>query len=285
MADIVETPKRLPSRMEASEMGLSLSEPELCDRFDLWDRSSTQGTPIIERAVMAFSIKKALENNHPFKSKIKAKDWESICKEHDGIIRFKEEGNFGKVSYPFCNSFRRSVTQEMGRWFPQFLTPELRERAVKLHARGNSTVNVIKQILSPACKTPNVFYFLGQYPTADKRIIDWLTPRFAYLKLGSSSFPKKYMEMWQEERAAYLDEIKEMPLTETVEQVQALSDLYSRLDDAFNNAETDRGKAQISASMVKVMSGLYTLTRDPDIRKNRDERIAIAAEASPNDEG
>ena len=266
-------------------MGLSLSEPELYDRFDLWDRSSTQGTPIIERAVTAFSIKKALENDHPFKSKIKAKDWESICKEHDGIIRFKEEGFFGRVSYPFCSSFRQSVTKEMERWFPQFLTPELRERAVKLHARGNSTVNVIKQILSPACKTPNVFYFLGQYPTADKRIIDWLTPRFAYLKLGSSSFPKKYMEMWQEERAAYLGEIKEMPLTETVEQVQALSDLYSRLDDAFNNAETDRGKAQISASMVKVMSGLYTLTRDPDIRKNRDERIAIAAEASPNDEG
>ena len=55
-----------------------------------------------------------------------------------------------------------------------------------------------------------------------------------------------------------------MPLTETVEQVHALSDLYSRLDDAFNSAETDRGKAQIAASMVKVMSGIYTrLTRDP----------------------
>ena len=242
MADIVETPKRLPSRMEASEMGLSLSEPELCDRFDLWDRSSTQGTPIIERAVMAFSIKKALENNHPFKSKIKAKDWNQSAK-NTMALSASRGGELWKGIVSILQQFRRSVTQEMGRWFPQFLTPELRERAVKLHARGNSTVNVIKQILSPACKTPNVFYFWGQYPTADKRIIDWLTPRFAYLKLGSSSFPKKYMEMWQEERAAYLDEIKEMPLTETVEQVQALSDLYSRLDDAFNNAETDRGQS------------------------------------------
>ena len=136
MSDIVETPKRLPSQMEASEMGLSLSEPELCDCFDLWDRSSTQGTPIIARAVMAFSIKKALENNHPFKSKIKAKDWESICKEHDGIIGFKEEGIFGRVSYPFCDSFRRSVTQEMQGWFPQFRTSELRERAVNFTPAG-----------------------------------------------------------------------------------------------------------------------------------------------------
>ena len=242
MSDIVETPKKLPSQMEASEMGLSLSRPELCDRFDLWDRSSHQGTPIIARAVMAFSMKKALENNHPFKSKIKAEDWESICKEHDGIIGFKEEGFFGRVSYPFCDSFRRSVTQELQEWFPQFRTPELRERAVRLHARGNSTVNVIKahSITQPVKRT-SVFYYLNQYPTADKRIIDWLTPRLAYLKLGSSSFPKKYMEMWQEERAAYLDEIKEMPLTETVEQVQALSDLYSRLDDAFQYCRDGSG--------------------------------------------
>ena len=32
------------------------------------------------------------------------------------------------------------------------------------------------------------------------------------------------------------------------------------------------------------MSGLYTLTRDPDIRKNRDERIAIAVTPPSFDE-
>ena len=273
MSDIVKTPETqtLPSRKEAVEIGLSLSLSELCDRFELLDRSSDQGALMISRAAMAFSLKKALENDHPFNNKFKAKDWESICKAHDAIINMKDEAVFGRVSYPFRNSFRRSVTKEMRKWFPQFMTPELRECAVKLHARGNSTVNAIKHILSPACKTPTVFFKMIDYPTMEEIITEWLTPRLAYLKVGSSSFPQKYMEVWQQERKAYLDEIKKMPLTETVEQVQALSGLYSRLDDAFNAAETDRGKAQLSASMVKVMSGLYTLTRDPSIKAIKGE--------------
>ena len=266
MSDLVKSEISQPTRQEAFSLGMSHTKPDLCENFDLWNRTTEDGVRTIARATFSFSIKKVLETKHPVDNRFKAKDWESLCKEHDSLIEFKEDDFFGKGSYPYRAKVHASVANELQKWFPQFLTAQVRECAVIQHARGKSTVNVIRYLLSPDCETPNVFYHLCDYPTMVKVITEWLTPRLAYLKVGSSSFPKKYQELWQAEREAYLEEIKEIPLRETVEQVQALSDLYSRLDDAFNNAETDRGKAQLASSMVKVMSGLYTLTRDPSLQ-------------------
>ena len=78
----------------------------------------------------------------------------------------------------------------------------------KATCAGKSTVNVIEYLLSPVHDTPNVFYFLAQKEAYIRQgIIKWLTPRLAYLRLGTSGFPQKYRGVWDSEREKYLEEI------------------------------------------------------------------------------
>ena len=199
------------------------------------------------RAAITFSVKKVLVD-------FPASSVGDMLKEYDSLER----------SPTFRDKFRNRLSSELMRWYPKFLTTDLRENAVRLHARGNSIVNVVKHILSPACEVPNAFCQLTKIRRfLDKPIIEWLTHRIAYLKLGAAGFPNKYLALWHDEREAYLNEIQGITLTNTAEQVKALSDLYSRLQDAFDTAETEKGKSLLANSMVKVMSGLFTLTRTP----------------------
>lgn len=254
-----------PEPHEIVPVCIYASKEAILERLAGW-QSERKGADVMSRAAYTISLKEALENDHPANLKFEVNDTTAMLAEYTRIVNHTE-GFSNKCIWRV--TFRNSIAYRIKKWFPMFLTADLREYAVRLHARGNSTSNVVKHLLSPASEIPNVFYYLnGLASDFEKHILDWLIPRLAYLKIGASSFPKKYMTLWQEEREAYLDEIKSMPLTETVEQVHALSDLYTRLDDAFNSSETDRGKAQIAASMVKTMSGIYTLTRDPRFIKS-----------------
>ena len=266
MSNVVETQTdvALPSIEESHDLCFSLSADALAEKIKDWREQGEEGADLVNRVVLCRSIKSALEQGHPYKEKFKAKDWETISKEHNAIVDHKDTDFAGRSQYPFKKSFQGAVIRRLLYWLPYLLTQSVRACAVRQHAFGNSTVNVIKYIVSPNCDTPNAFYYLfKRLHYFEAPILEWLTPRLAYLKVGSSSFPQKYSDLWRESRAEYLESIKDIPLTETPEQVKALSELYARLDAAFESAETERGKSLLANSMVKVMSGLYTLTCDP----------------------
>ena len=208
-----------------------------------------QGAEFMARAAITFAVKKELVD-------FTASSVGDMFKEYDSLESESQPDFRAKI--------QNRLSRQLSRWYPKFLTVDLRENAVRLHARGNSTVNVVKHILSPASEVSNAFCQLREIrPSLEKPIIDWLTPRLAYLKLGTAGFPQKYLALWHTEREAYLKDLQGITLTDTAEQVKALSELYSRLDDAFSESETDKGKSLLANSMVKVMSGIFTLTRTP----------------------
>lgn len=284
MPDIVETEKSLPNRDKAAEYAIEIdSRKEILAIFGDWEDHGKKGVEALAIAAALHSIKMALQDENNPAGRIKEiKNFEEANKHYDAIINHKDEDMFGRATFTFRKDFESLIRDKIDYWYPNFLTPELREAAVILHARGNTTVNVIKHLLSPTCKTPNVFSFLLTFfPYLEPSIIKWLTPRLAYLKLGSPEFPKKYQKLWHESRAGYLEEIRGVTLTEITEQVKALSDLYGKLQDAFNDAKDDSGRAKLAASMVKVMSGLYTLTRDPSLKLPNSQEEKAAEDCLP----
>lgn len=268
MSDIIEQKqalpvKPIPTRPEIRELIFSHWK-DWWDRFEDWESHGEAGAKSFALILYCYEMKRTLEEDHPVKRKYKAKDYDALLKEWSSLVNFKQEEFFGRVTYPYRQDLYRSHESNIGKWYKHFLTQSLREYAVRLHARGYSTVNAIKHILSPACEIPTPFSTVVlTRSTFEKPIIEWLTPRLAPLKKGSPAFPKKYLPLWEEEREAYLEEIQGVVLTETSEQVRALSELYMKLSDAFDASTDDKAKARLSDSMVKVMSGLYTLTRDP----------------------
>lgn len=244
-----------------------LDANELLERIKDWESHGEKGADIASRVVYFFCIRRVLETDHPLKPKgFTSTDASKVVAESDKVRDFKGTDAFGRETYPYRKQYNQSLSRLILKWFPSFLSEALRACAVKQHARGMSTVNVVKHILSPARDTPNVFFYFSKRSAVDtKKIVEWLTPRLAYLKIGASSFPQKYRELWESEREAYLDEISDVPLTNTTEQVKALSELYLQLDDALNASETEKGKALLAKSMVSVMSGLFTLTREINV--------------------
>ena len=158
-----------------------------------WQSEGNKGAAVIARAAYTFSLKEALENDHPANKKVKVNDTTAMFAEYK-MIKDHTEGFSNKPI--FRDKFQNSVARRSNQWLPMFLTAELREYAVKLHARGNSTANVVKNLLSPASEISNAFYHLNLIERfLEKHITDWIIPRLAYLKIGASSFPQKYMSV------------------------------------------------------------------------------------------
>ena len=244
-----------------------LDSESLWNRLKSWEVLGAEGADITASAVSLFGICRVLEEKHPWQSKYTVKNLKSAVAEFFKICDHTEEHILSQKTYPYRSQFRGAVYKKASEFFKGFLTENLRIETVRQHARGMSTGNVVRYLLSPACEEISVFFHFIHYTSWNESDVrSWLTPRLAYLKLGSSSFPRKYHELWHSERAAYLEEIKNVPLVNTAEQVRALSDLYERLSDAFDSAETDRGKAMLAKSMVQTMSGIFTLARDPSIK-------------------
>lgn len=246
---------------------LLLNSESLWNRLSSWEGRGVAAADITASEIALFSICRVVQKKHPWKSNYIVKTVKSGLDAFVDICDHTEEGVIGRKTYPYRSQFRGSMLNKSTEFFKMFLTENLRMESVRQHARGMSTGNVVRYLLSPVCEGISLFHhFLHYAPWGASEVRSWLTPRLAYLKMGSSSFPRKFYELWHSERAAYLEEVKDVPLANTTEQVKALSDLYERLSDALESAETDRGKAMLANSMVKTMAGLFTLTRDPSFK-------------------
>lgn len=257
----------LPSREESSELIFSHSRKELQEMFSGWEAHGQEGADHLGGMANCFAIKEALASGDAHGSKLIAKDFKALGKRYDFLMNTEDTDAFGRKIHPFRAELIGLIAVHIKKWYPFFVTEALRKYVVRLHAQGHSTTNAIKHLISPACKFPNVFRKIQSSESMlENHMIRWLVPRLAYLKKGSPDFPKKYDEIWESARKEYLGEIRSYTLTDTVEQVKALSDLYTQLTDAFEQAETDAGKAKLATAAVKVMSGLYTLTQDPSLK-------------------
>ena len=145
----------------------------------------------------------------------------------------------------------------------------LREFAVRHHAAGLTTAEVISRVLDApqgAGLTPLRDY-VHYFPSMRQTIRDYLSTQLNYLRRGQPRFPQKYIGLWEQARQEHLNEIQHIPLTHVTEQVAALQQHYQKLLDAFNalpdSPEYTRERERLTNAMNKTMSGIYQMTRDP----------------------
>lgn len=148
------------------------------------------------------------------------------------------------------------------------LTDGLRRLIIRYHARAISTTLAVEAILKdPAMKDVTPFYvFKYSGVCGYKNIRDFLVERLGYLKRGHPRWPAKFEALWHEERAAYVDRIKAIPLTQPIEQLNKLEEHYEALETEFAKAERAIDKERYHKCMIRTMGAIHTLTRDPSIR-------------------
>ena len=166
--------------------------------------------------------------------------------------------------------------------FQYIIGSNLREFAVRHHACGLTTAEVISLVLDkPQGEglTP-LRYYADHYPTMQQTCRDYLSTQLNYLKRGQARFPKKYNDLWEAARAEHLQEIQHLPLTHVTEQVEAMLQHYEKLKDAFDALppvpEYTRERERLTNAMMKTMSAIYMMTRDPAYPKPQTRPLEIS---------
>ena len=148
------------------------------------------------------------------------------------------------------------------------LTDGLRRLVIGYHARGLSTSQAIEMILFDTEMEDVTPFWLFQDANVCgyRNIHSFLVSRLSYLKPSHPRFPQKYAQDWRTERERYVDAIQEIPLTQPQEQLQRLSEHYTELETAYQNASVAIEKERFHKAMIRTMAAIHTITRDPGFR-------------------
>ena len=158
-----------------------------------------------------------------------------------------------------------AVFQKLYSSLRKCLTDDLRRLLIRYHARGIGTTAAVEAILTDdAYENITPFYtFRYSNVCGFKNIKDYLVGRLSYLKPSHPRFPKKFSDLWQEERQNYMDAIKEIPLTAPGERLQKLSEHYFELESLFEKSERATDKERYHKCMMRTLAGIELMTREP----------------------
>lgn len=95
-----------------------------------------------------------------------------------------------------------------------------------------------------------------------ERIAKHLLPTVSRLRGNESGFSKKYQQLWDDVRGAYLTRLQsQFPLSTVPEQIHKLEAMYNQLETAFYRSQENPGEmARLSNAMLKVLSAIHVLT-------------------------
>ena len=150
------------------------------------------------------------------------------------------------------------------------LTENLRRLIVRYHAHNISTTTAVEAILLDEEMEHITPFYLLKYKNVCGfvNIKNFLVRRLGYLKPWHPRWAKKYNGVWREERANFVDQIMDIPLSQPKEQLQELSNHYQELREQYNQAEKAIDKERYHKSMVRTMGAIHTITRDPSIQQD-----------------
>ena len=152
------------------------------------------------------------------------------------------------------------------------LTDDFRKVVIRYHARGVSTTKTIELILSDeSMENVTPFWVLKHSGICGyENIKGFLVSRVSYLKPSHPRWPeKKYGDFWRSERAAYVDRIKDIPLTHPFEQLEKLSEHYTQLEKEYENAKKATDKERFHKCMMRTLAAIYMITRDPSVKSQQ----------------
>ena len=160
------------------------------------------------------------------------------------------------------------------------LTDDFRRLVIRYHARGLSTTSAIQAILGDdSMRDITPFWLLKyRYACGKENIKNFLVSRLSYLKPSHPRWPeKKFGAFWRAERAAYVDVIKDIPLTQPQEQLSRLSEHYTDLEMQYQNAERATDKERFHKCMVRTIAAIHQLTRGPCLT-SQEQPVSVGAE-------
>ena len=172
------------------------------------------------------------------------------------------------------SSNREIITENQGKLlqnqcFVHCITPELREYTVKLHAYRYSTAQVMDLLLKEGDVgeqlTPLSIY--AQDQELAKLCRKYLSPQLNYLKRGNPRFPKKYNALWNAAQAAYIKEVKDIPLAHPSVRIAATAEVYEKLYrefEALPEGSLGQQGLGLAREMTQTMKVLNELTKKID---------------------
>ena len=174
------------------------------------------------------------------------------------------------------SSDRRTMTEKQGELlqnhcFVYCISPQLREYTVKLHAWRYSTAQVMDALLLKEGGVGEQLTPLSIYAQEEelaKLCRKYLSPQLNYLKKGNPRFPKKYDALWNEAQAAYIEEVKNIPLANPAVRIAATASVYEKLHQKFMSLEEHelvRSEGlSLAREMTQTMKVLNELTKNID---------------------
>lgn len=149
------------------------------------------------------------------------------------------------------------------------ITDKLRENVVRLHARGISTTEIVKDILgNDYWKNITPFYLFSFSDVCGyENIKKLLVSRLGYLKKSHKRFPvKKFGKVWKEERKQFIENLTEIPLATPIEQMHELTQHYQKLKILFDEAKDAKDKERYHNCMMRTLAAIHLIARDPSIQ-------------------
>lgn len=214
--------------------------------------------------------------------------YETLDEVHDAYIGWEAEGKAIEFGYALWTTAVKCVRvksngylsdeeladkvyQELryGGSLAECLTDDFRRLVIRYHARGVSTTGTIEKILSDeSMKDVTPFYlFIASQICGYKNIKNFLVSRVSYLKPTHPRWPeKKFGDFWRSERADYVDQIKNIPLTHPLEQLNKLLEHHAQLEKEFENARRATDKERYHKCLMRTIAAIYQISRDPSIK-------------------
>ena len=251
-----------PDELNTDVLKLSLAKASR--KYKNWDRHE-DGARIFGILTLTIAIREILNDN--------AQQSLDIKEDLKFLSRSEIYDRFNAARRMDSSLDKSLVALLQHQCFGSCLSDELRVFTVRHHACGWTTSQVLDVILPVDVVevelTPLQYYAI--YYGMRQHCRDYLSRQLNYLKRGNPRWPKKYDAVWDEARAEFLKNTRDIPLTHISEQIQALSAHYAKLTDAYDALPSDpeysRDRAVLTRAMTQTMSGLYALTRDPALPK------------------
>ena len=244
---------------ELAPQVFKLSLSEACEKYKDWMHHKN-GAIFFGHLTLSIAIREAI-----IAAKPKAPKYLKIPDKFDSLDQMFEV--FDEGSRHYWDYYERLLQNQC---FVYCISPKLREYTVKLHAYRYSTAQVMDVLLLKEGGvgeqlTPLNIY--AQNQELAKLCREYLSPRLNYLKKGNPRFPKKYDALWNEAQAAYIEEVKNIPLAHPSVRIAVTAEVYEKLYrefEALPEGELDQRGLGLAREMTQTMKVLNELTKNID---------------------
>ncbi len=168
--------------------------------------------------------------------------------------------NFRRYKSPhLLGTIRETFSEELTEWISHFISGAHREFIVRCHARGIATAEAVSTLMRED-KTLSRLAEVDVMGTPNLRRA--LVTRLAYLKPGAARWPeRKYGAIWREAREQHKQDIGDIPLTSSMEQVAVLAKHVDYINETLYDSNHSVNDIQVlTDALIKTVDALQKLS-------------------------